>query len=79
MNSSVIVGYGFDGKGLGTPSTYHAMVWNAATLQSTDLNAFLPASYTGAMANAVDAQGVIAGQIFTASGQSHAAIWLPNP
>jgi hypothetical protein len=74
---STIVGYAFNGYGLGTEATYHAIRWNA-NLQPTDLNAFLPAGFTGAMASSVDAQGNIAGTIFTADGLRHAAVWIPT-
>jgi hypothetical protein len=43
-----------------------------------DLNVFLPASFTGAMANSVDAEGTIAGTMFAADGRRHAAVWIPT-
>ena len=42
-----------------------------------DLNVFLPAGFTGAMADSIDAEGTIAGTIFTADGVRHAAVWIP--
>ncbi len=75
---SSIVGYAFNGYGLGNVANYHAFVWDAA-LQPTDLNAFLPGGFTGAMANSIDVQGNIAGTMFTADGLRHAAVWVPTP
>lgn len=73
-----IAGYAADDSKIGTPAYYHAIVWNAS-LQATDLNAFLPAGFIGAQAFSVDREGNIAGYIATASGIRHAALWIPNP
>jgi hypothetical protein len=75
---SVIVGYAYNGYDLGSVASYHAILWNA-NLQPIDLNTYLPAGFTGGMANSIDAQGNIAGTIFTADGLRHAAMWIPNP
>ena len=77
INGSSIVGYAYNGYGLGTVPTYHAILWNSS-LQPIDLNAFLPDGFTGAMANSIDAEGTIAGTIFTADGLRHAALWIPT-
>jgi hypothetical protein len=77
INGSSIVGYAYDDYGLGAVATYHAILWNS-TLQPIDLNGFLPDGFTGAMANSIDAEGVIAGTIFTAEGLRHAALWIPT-
>lgn len=79
ISGNAVVGYGYNGKGVGAYATYHALVWNATTFQTTDLNAFLPAGFTGAMATGVDAAGNVSGTIITPDGLPHAAVWLPNP
>jgi hypothetical protein len=76
MNASSIVGYAYDGYDLGTVANYHAILWNSS-LQPIDLNAFLPHGFTGAKADSIDAEGTIAGTIFTANGVRHAAVWTP--
>jgi hypothetical protein len=73
---SIIVGYAYNGYGLGSVASYHAIRWGAA-LKPLDLNAFLPAGFTGAIANSVDGQGNITGTIYTADGLCHAAMWVP--
>lgn len=77
INGSSIVGYAYDGYGLGMVPTYHAILWNSS-LQPIDLNAFIPDGFTGAMAHSIDAEGTIAGTIFTADGLRHAALWIPT-
>lgn len=78
VKGSYIVGYAVPGTGVGSTATYHALVWDGA-LQVTDLNAYLPAGFTGAIASAVDENGNIAGSIYTPDGQRHAAFWMLNP
>jgi hypothetical protein len=77
INGSSIVGYAYNGYGLGTVPTYHAILWDS-TLQPIDLNVWLPDGFTGAMANSIDGGGTIAGTIFTADGLRHAALWIPT-
>lgn len=77
INGSSIVGYAYDDYGPGAVAAYHAILWNSR-LRPVDLNAFLPDGFTGAMANSIDAEGTIAGTIFTANGLPHAALWIPT-
>lgn len=78
VSGPTIVGYATDDAASGTPAYYHAIVWDAS-LNSIDLNAFLPAGFVGSQAFSVDAQGNIAGVMSTADGQRHAVQWVPNP
>lgn len=79
VSGSTIVGYATDPSvSGGTPAYYHAIVWDAS-LQSIDLNAFLPPGFVGSQAFAVDEYGNIAGVMTAADGQRHAVIWFPNP
>lgn len=78
VNGQTIVGYAGDQSATGTPAYYHAIVWDAS-LNSIDLNAFLPAGFVGSQAFSVDAQGNIAGVMSTADGQRHAVQWVPVP
>lgn len=77
INGSSVVGYAYNGYGLSTVGTYHAILWDSS-LQPHDLNVWLPDGFTGAMANSIDAGGTIAGTIFTADGLRHAALWIPT-
>lgn len=80
VSGSKVVGYAYDGYGLGSASTYRALVWNLNTPSDPiDLNAFLPAGYVGSIANSVDAQGNVVGVMYSADGAPHAAVWMPNP
>jgi len=76
INGSSIVGYAYNGYESDNVATCHAILWNSR-LQPIDLNRFLPAGFTGAMANSIDAEGTIAGTIFTEDGSRHAALWMP--
>ncbi len=78
VSGPTIVGYAADQAANGTPAYYHAIVWDTS-LNSIDLNAFLPAGFVGSQAFSVDAQGNIAGVMSTADGQRHAVLWVPNP
>jgi len=77
INGSSIVGYAYNDDEEETTERYHAILWNSS-LQPMDLNVFLPSGFTGAMANSIDAEGTIAGTIFTADGVRHAAVWIPT-
>ena len=77
INGSSIVGYAYNDDEEETTERYHAILWNSS-LQPMDLNVFLPPGFTGAMANSIDAEGTIAGTIFTADGVRHAAVWIPK-
>jgi hypothetical protein len=77
INDSSIVGYAYDDDEEGTAGKCHAILWSSS-LQPMDLNAFLPADFTGAMANSIDAEGTIAGTMFATNGQRHAAVWIPT-
>ena len=77
INGSSIVGYAYKGYESGILATYRAILWNSR-LQPIDLNAFLPADFIGAIANSIDAEGTIAGTIFTQDGTRHAALWIPE-
>ena len=77
INGSSVVGYAYNDDEEETTGRYHAILWNSS-LQPMDLNVFLPAGFTGAMANSIDAEGTIAGTIFTADGVRHAAVWIPT-
>ena len=76
INGSSIVGYAYNDDEEETTERYHALLWNSS-LQLMDLNVFLPPGFTGAMANSIDAEGTIAGTIFTTDGVRHAAVWIP--
>lgn len=78
VSGNWIAGWAADSSKSGTPAYYHAIVWDGAN-QSYDLNAFLPAGFTGAQALAVDAQGNVSGVMISATGQRHAAVWTLNP
>ncbi|MBL0311145.1 MAG: hypothetical protein IPP78_00240 [Holophagaceae bacterium] len=78
VNGQTIVGYAGDQTAIGTPAYNHAIVWDGS-LNSIDLNAFLPAGFVGSQAFSVDAQGNIAGVMSTADGQRHAVLWVPIP
>ena len=73
-----VAGYATDSTRTNTPAYYHAIVWDAA-YNSVDLNAFLPAGFTGAQALSVDADGTVSGVMINAAGQRHAVAWIPNP
>ncbi|MBL0212044.1 MAG: hypothetical protein IPQ13_14205 [Holophagaceae bacterium] len=76
VNGQTIVGYAGDQTAVGTPAYNHAIVWDAS-LNSIDLNAFLPTGFVGSQAFSVDAQGNIAGVMSTANGERHAVLWIP--
>lgn len=76
----VVVGHATDGAlSTSSPAYNHAVVWNVATFEVVDLNAFLPAGFVGSIAYAVDAAGTIAGQMLDANGNRRACLWVPNP
>lgn len=78
VSGAYIVGVATDPTKTGTPAYNHAIVWDA-TYQATDLNAFLPAGFTGATATGVDAEGNVAGMMLAPDGRRHAIVWVPNP
>ncbi|MBL9114705.1 MAG: hypothetical protein JNJ83_06820 [Verrucomicrobiaceae bacterium] len=75
---SHIVGYATVPSAVGTPGYQRAVVWNAS-LEATDLSAFIPTQFIGSVAYGVDASGNIAGVMTKADGTRHAVIWVPNP
>ena len=77
INGTQIAGYAGDQNKFGTPAYSHAIVWDVATLESVDLNAFLPAGFVGAQATSVDAAGNVSGFMAKADGTRHAVIWIP--
>ncbi len=78
MQGAWMVGYATDPAATGSPAYNHAIVWDAE-YQSIDLNAFLPAGFTGAIAYSVDADGTVAGVMTSAAGKRHAVLWVPTP
>ena len=74
------MGHATDGAlSASSPAYNHAVVWNVATFEVVDLNAFLPAGFVGSIAYAIDAAGTIAGQMLDANGNRRACLWVPNP
>lgn len=78
LSSTYIVGYATDPAKINSPAYNHAIVWDNS-LQSIDLNAFLPADYEGAQAYGVDESGNVAGVATKANGERHAVTWQRNP
>jgi hypothetical protein len=74
VSNGRVVGYGIDT----TTSQSHALYWATATTPVVDLNQFLPAGFTGAVANSIDANGRIVGTAFQ-DNQQHAVVWVPTP
>jgi hypothetical protein len=74
VSNGRIVGYGLDTN----TSLNHALYWANTTTPVVDLNQFLPASFTSAVANSIDANGRIVGTAF--EGRTpHAVMWVPVP
>lgn len=69
-----VVGYGVDTN----TNQNHAIYWVSSAAPAVDLNQFLPAGLTGAVANGIDAGGRIVGTAFDGAKQ-HAVIWVPAP
>jgi hypothetical protein len=74
VSNGRVVGYGMDTM----TSQSHALYWATATTPVVDLNQFLPAGFTGAVANSIDANGRIVGTAFEGN-QQHAVVWVPTP
>jgi hypothetical protein len=74
VSNGQVVGYGLDTN----TSLNHALYWASATAPVVDLNQFLPAGLTSAVANSIDANGRIVGTAF--EGRTpHAVMWVPAP
>jgi hypothetical protein len=78
--------FGTDVVGTGKFNGFdHALLWHGSASNYVDLNKFLPAGYTNAFAQGIDANGDIAGVAFTATDQQgifgtpHAFLWRPAP
>ena len=56
----------------------HAFVWSGTAASAVDLHQFLPAGFTGSIAQGIDAQGNIVGWAYDGSGE-HAILWQPVP
>jgi len=63
----------------------HALLWHGSASNYVDLNQFLPAGYSDAFAQGIDANGDIVGVAFTATGNQgifgtpHAFLWRSSP
>jgi hypothetical protein len=82
VNSGHVVGYGTGNGPTGTFSK--ALYWADATSPAVDLTQFLPAGFTSAVANGIDASGRIIGTAWNDSGTAtqrdaseHAIMWVP--
>lgn len=74
VSNGSVVGYGTDTN----TNLNHALYWANATAPVVDLNQFLPAGFTSAAANSIDASGRIIGTALAGSTQ-HAIMWVPAP
>ena len=66
------------GQSPATGNHNHAFVWSGTAASAVDLHQFLPAGFTGSIAQGIDAQGNIVGWAYDGSGE-HAILWQPVP
>lgn len=72
------VGYAVNGNDPIAPGTYHGLLWFGSAATAIDLNQFLPAGYTDAQVDAIDAvTGIIAGAAKGPKGVFEPAVWIP--
>ena len=78
--------FGTDVVGAGKLNGFnHALLWHGSASNYVDLNQFLPAGYSDAFAQGIDANGDIVGVAFTATGNQgifgtpHAFLWRSSP
>jgi hypothetical protein len=72
-NGSFQVGYAL------IDNVYRATVWSGTSASAFDLQSFVPAGYTGSIAEGIDASGNIVGVVYDGSGVKHAGMWLAVP
>lgn len=88
INGGKQAGYGFVADpnapvlmaSVGLTGYTHALIWSGSANSVIDLNQFLPAGYTDAVASGVDAQGNIVGAASgpATQGVAHAFLWKPG-